>query len=407
MVPEKTTLLAVTGLSPQVVTETLYAIHAEGLEWPTDIQLLTTRKGYEQARLGLLVDGHLAQLCRDYQRPVPTFSKNHIHIVPDANNKPVDDARTLADQEALADFITARVAELTENEQQRLHVSLAGGRKTMTFFLGYAMTIFGRRYDRLSHVLVSEPYESVRDFYYPTPYTKRVTARDGKQLLDARLAEVTLAEIPFISQRAILNDALVDEFSRLPYRELIRQLQLAQNPESVALRFQFDPVAPSLWVNDLQVDFSNRKPEFAFFTMAIRPRPDDEEVIERPHDELTRALMTKYFYQELALLAGIPYQASAEQAFLDQLEDMATLNGRTADVLRQSGMTARFFDARKNALQKHLQQHCPEAVVDLIMPAIVRTATGEPVQRKARSPQGGQYGSWLQAKQLSFSHQPE
>lgn len=39
----------------------------------------------------------------------------------------------------------------------------------MGFALGYAMSLFGRPQDCLSHVLVSDPYERVPDFYYPTP----------------------------------------------------------------------------------------------------------------------------------------------------------------------------------------------------------------------------------------------
>lgn len=37
----------------------------------------------------------------------------------------------------------------------------------MGFFVGYALSLFGRAQDRLSHVLVSDPFESLTDFYYP------------------------------------------------------------------------------------------------------------------------------------------------------------------------------------------------------------------------------------------------
>ena len=45
-------LLAVTGLSPQIVTETLYALAVEGEpRWmPTEIRIITTRRGAEKAR---------------------------------------------------------------------------------------------------------------------------------------------------------------------------------------------------------------------------------------------------------------------------------------------------------------------------------------------------------------------
>jgi CRISPR-associated protein (TIGR02584 family) len=53
-----------------------------------------------------------------------------------------------------------------------LHVSIAGGRKSMGFFAGYAFSLFGRTQDRLSHVLVNDPFESFPDFYFPQNHTK-------------------------------------------------------------------------------------------------------------------------------------------------------------------------------------------------------------------------------------------
>jgi len=35
----------------------------------------------------------------------------------------------------------------------QLHVSLAGGRKSMRFFAAYALSLWGRDIDRLTHVL--------------------------------------------------------------------------------------------------------------------------------------------------------------------------------------------------------------------------------------------------------------
>ena len=68
-------LLAVTGLSPQIVTETLYALAVESRPtWiPTEIRIITTRRGEENARLTLLSDhpGWFHRLCEDYRLPAP------------------------------------------------------------------------------------------------------------------------------------------------------------------------------------------------------------------------------------------------------------------------------------------------------------------------------------------------
>lgn len=51
-------LVCVTGLSPQIVTETLYALCVKGADsWiPDEVHLVTTRRGAENARLTLLSD---------------------------------------------------------------------------------------------------------------------------------------------------------------------------------------------------------------------------------------------------------------------------------------------------------------------------------------------------------------
>ena len=42
----------------------------------------------------------------------------------------------------------------------------------MGYYLGYALSLFGRSQDRLSHVLVSDGYEGHPEFYYPSKNSK-------------------------------------------------------------------------------------------------------------------------------------------------------------------------------------------------------------------------------------------
>jgi CRISPR-associated protein (TIGR02584 family) len=205
-------LLAVTGLSPQVVTETLYAlaVRAEPRWLPTQIHLITTREGAERAKLALLSEhpGGFHRLCGDYDLRGIAFSNEHIHVLPDADGQPLDDIRTPSDNQRAADHITELVRRFTTQETSELHVSIAGGRKTMGYYLGYALSLYGRAQDRLSHVLVSDPFESSWEFFYPTPYSRVITTRDN-QLVDTANAQVTLAEIPFVRMRDGLPDGLL------------------------------------------------------------------------------------------------------------------------------------------------------------------------------------------------------
>ena len=197
-------MLAVSGLTPQIVTETLYALAADEFApfVPTEVHLITSADGARRAELSLLSDdlGWFHKLCADYHLPGVRFDRSCIHTMRDAHGQPMNDIRTPADNRAAADFITAQVRSITADSGCALHASIAGGRKTMGFYLGYALSLFGRPQDRLSHVLVSEPFESSYDFFYPTPYSRVLQTRDG-QLADTAMAQVTLAEIPFVRLR--------------------------------------------------------------------------------------------------------------------------------------------------------------------------------------------------------------
>ena len=224
-------LLAVTGLSPQIVTETLYALAVQQKPAfiPSEVHLITTREGADRARLSLLSDspGGFDRLCKDYRLPEIAFPETNIHVLIDAKGQPLEDIRTPEDNRIAADLITAILRELTADPQSALHVSIAGGRKTMAFFIGYALTLFGRAQDRMSHVLVTPPFESSYQFFYPTPYEKVIEVA-GQQLADAASAQVSLADIPFVRLRHGLPDSLLGGFAS--YNETVDAARRALGP---------------------------------------------------------------------------------------------------------------------------------------------------------------------------------
>ncbi|MBE0508239.1 MAG: hypothetical protein IBX50_16240, partial [Marinospirillum sp.] len=65
MHPDQTLLLAITGMSPAVVTETLYAMDRKGQQWPSAIKIITTSVGKKKACEGLLEEGYLNALCAE------------------------------------------------------------------------------------------------------------------------------------------------------------------------------------------------------------------------------------------------------------------------------------------------------------------------------------------------------
>jgi len=229
-------LVAVTGLSPQVITETVYAlaVRREPPFRPTEVQVLTTAEGAERVRLSLLSEepGWFRRLCRDYRLGGIRFRAEDVHALRGPGGEPLADIRTLEDNARAADLISEHIRALCADPHAALHVSVAGGRKTMGVYAAGALSLYGRAQDRLSHVLVAAPYESHPDFYYPTPGSHVIyTAPPDSRPLEARDAEVTLAEIPFVRLREGLPERLL--LGRARFSEAVGAAQQGLGPPAL------------------------------------------------------------------------------------------------------------------------------------------------------------------------------
>ena len=71
-------------------------------------------------------------------------------------------------QVAMADTMLRVLRRLTADPQCAIHASIAGGRKSMSFYMGYAMSLLARPQDRMSHVLVTQAGYEHPAFFYPT-----------------------------------------------------------------------------------------------------------------------------------------------------------------------------------------------------------------------------------------------
>ena len=206
-------LFVVTGTSPAVVTESLYAlaIQQEDIFVPTEIHIMTTSTGATAATKALL-DGGVGAFHRMVDEyPILKsikFTENHITVIRDQAGRVLADISSLQENQDAGDSIMDAVRRFTLDDHSALHVSLAGGRKTMGFFAGYALSLFARPQDRLSHVLVPNGVERARDFYYPSAYGKEIALDDGTTVLP-RDVEVLLAEIPLVRLRHGIPGALI------------------------------------------------------------------------------------------------------------------------------------------------------------------------------------------------------
>ncbi|GAB4111722.1 MAG: hypothetical protein Kow001_13340 [Acidobacteriota bacterium] len=293
-------LLAVTGLSPQVVTETLYALSRQNDPpfIPTEIHVITTAEGAERLRLTLLSDepGWFHRLGRDYGLPEIKFDDDTIHVLTGPEGELLPDIRTREENQAVADLVLQVIRCLTADDETALHVSLAGGRKTMGFYAGYALCLMGRPQDRLSHVLVSPPYESNPQFFYPTPYRHVIfTPPPDSRPLDAARAEVVLAEIPFASLRYGLDERLVK--GTATFGEVVSAARRLLDPPS--LEFDLDARTVLLGGHKLRLP----PVQLAFLSWLARRTVMGKPPVHCPSDGAPEPEFAREYLQEYAHLA--------------------------------------------------------------------------------------------------------
>jgi CRISPR-associated protein Csx14 len=205
----KEVLIFVAGTTPQIITETIYAlIHQDPPIYPDEIYVITTTHGKNLIKKNLIDLGRFGEFCKEFNIQKNIFDENSILVVKGNNVNFLDDIKEAKDNESLGDFITNFIRDKANNDRTRLHCSLAGGRKTMSFYMGTALQLFGRPWDKLYHVLVTPEFESNPDFYYKpkknkvlTPFNPPLSKGEKGEPLHTKDAEIFLAELPFVRLR--------------------------------------------------------------------------------------------------------------------------------------------------------------------------------------------------------------
>lgn len=198
-------LIAVAGRTPQVVTETLWALWNQNPPQKiSEIWVLTTAIGKAQCLKDLLdpKTGQFHSLCKEYRisKNGIRFNPGSILVLSGASGRPLEDIRTEKESRAAADQISEFLRRMTKDPKTRLHCSVAGGRKTMGVYLALSLQLYGREQDRLYHVLVNEPFESHPEFFYIPQVHKILSGKDGTPL-NTRNAKIELTEIPYLRVR--------------------------------------------------------------------------------------------------------------------------------------------------------------------------------------------------------------
>lgn len=215
----KNILLAVVGLSPQVVTETLFALHQQRRTVDA-IHLITTRRGKEIINAHLLspTDGQYYQYLQEYSldRAAIDFGFHTIHTIKTKRGSEIDDIEGAEENELLLKACLDLTFQFTRDPDTAVFFSIAGGRKTMSACLMVAAQFYARPQDRIYHVLVTPEFENNPDFYYPPRKSITIELKDAKGepvYKETKYAAVTLVPIPFVS----IRDRIADELLQAPH----------------------------------------------------------------------------------------------------------------------------------------------------------------------------------------------
>ena len=252
-------LLGTVGMTPQVITETLHELVQPPRFWrPDRIEIVTTGKGLATLRrLWPKMRRALAALFPDRTPPLTFHAPRAdgdgvarlewagVGSDPDWDGLPPlrADILTPADVESVGDLIKDCVWTHVKNPECELHLSIAGGRKTMSAHALLALALLGRPQDEASHVLVEPPFEDNEDFWHRAQGWRINTA---EELRAARFAGADLPEPSLDPASATLTliGAPTPVMAETPSdRETLGNLRFAEILEQVerARRFLAQP----------------------------------------------------------------------------------------------------------------------------------------------------------------------
>ncbi len=191
-------LICVTGLTPQIVTETLFCLAVKEKIQIDEVYVITTKLGREVI-LGkdklphtpkIPLKTEIANLCSSYKLNKPKFENNDTHII-GAKEESIElnDIRSDKDNILFPNKVCEFIREKTQHPNNVLYCAITGGRKSMSVHLANVVSIFARENDRLVHVLTREEHEFKG--FYPT---------NKKEIND-----LELADIPFVKLRSLLS----------------------------------------------------------------------------------------------------------------------------------------------------------------------------------------------------------
>ena len=181
------------GETPQVVTETLYHYTYHKLRKFDKVIMITTSKGRDLIEKKLFHEKMVKKLEKalSLKSGFFPFDKSDIVAIKNSEGKELDDVRTTQDCEDEMRQVFEIMYELTDDENNRLTVVIAGGRKTISATMALGTSLYGRQQDEMIHVLIPQELFS-SDWFFPDD------PNDPKQ-------KIEVSQIPYLRTKSFIK----------------------------------------------------------------------------------------------------------------------------------------------------------------------------------------------------------
>lgn len=328
-------LVSAMGTSPAVLTNMVWGLaHQKHSIVPDEIVVFITKSGKDLLIQRLFDDGVWNEMRSNLKREKIeidgklVFGATSIRVIPDAESNEIEDLRTGDDNLRAADFMLSQLRQYTEDSETELHVSIAGGRKTMSALLFSCMTLLGRECDKVYHVLLPQDLEqgATPEFFYPEP-GKTFVSKGATKKLKAKQITTELFEVPFVRMRGWYQE----KFNAIPpsYRTLVARIQEVVPPAVVYPEIEIDAWNGWATLNGQQVPMS--RPCFAMLLLlasGVETKEHHRRLLEAHRASNTAACDWLASFQEGSLFTN-------ESDIEDIYKTMSNLRSK----LKMSGFT--------------------------------------------------------------------
>jgi len=340
----KNLLICVSGLTPQIITETLFCLAVKKKIRIDELYIVTTKRGRdvilgvdEKIKLPQLKK-ELQRMCKAYRIKLPDFEYNDTHIVVGKDQSiELHDIRNDKHNKLFPNIICEFINQKTKNSSDIIYCSISGGRKSMSVDMAFALSLFGRENDKLLHVLTHEDNE-FKGFF---PENKK------------QEKDLELAELPFVRLRSVINNEISSRvLNKMKFDEIVKLAQTELRKKSsdklfVSIRRR------EIWYGD------NEK-------VAIEPK---------------QIAIYRYFLEN-------------DSSLDNPIKISALVNHFSLD--RRTGGSIRGFD------ESNIRQHISKINNNVIVPALIGTDITDMFQIKSGAYGSGEYYLEATNKNVEF-----